>query len=145
VSFRSQPQTRESIEDWLIHWIGKELGMAPGEIQVSKSLLDYSLSSVTAMMLVGDLEEWLGLTLPPTLVWDYPSISAIADYLVEQSGDIPADAAATAGAGLVDAPSSPAPAGSGLDRFSSLDDMSDQEVDALLSRMMEGGRSVAGP
>ena len=60
------------------------MGLPPVEIETDKSLLNYSLSSVTAMMLVGDLEEWLGLTLPPTLVWDYPSIDAIADYLAEQ-------------------------------------------------------------
>ena len=68
--------------------------MPPEGIETSKSLLDYSLSSVTAMMLVGDLEEWLTLTLPPTLVWDYPSIAAIADYLIEQVGSAAADAPA---------------------------------------------------
>jgi acyl carrier protein len=62
-------------------WIARELGLPVEEIEASKSLLNYSLSSVTAMMLVGDLEERLGLTLPPTLVWDYPSIEAIVDYL----------------------------------------------------------------
>ena len=85
---------RDTIEAWLIDWIAKELGMPPAEIETSKSLLDYSLSSVTAMMLVGDLEEWLGLTLPPTLVWDYPSIAAIADYLVELAASPSADVAA---------------------------------------------------
>ena len=89
---------RDSIEEWLIEWIAKELGMPPAEIETSKSLLNYSLSSVTAMMLVGDLEEWLGLTLPPTLVWDYPSIAAIADYLMEQVGSPAADAPAGTGA-----------------------------------------------
>jgi acyl carrier protein len=62
-------------------WIARELGLPVEQIEASKSLLNYSLSSVTAMMLVGDLEERLGQTLPPTLVWDYPSIEAIVDYL----------------------------------------------------------------
>ncbi len=60
--------SRGSIEEWLIDWIAKELGMPPAEIETSKSLLDYSLSSVTAMMLVGDLEEWLGAD-PPARPW----------------------------------------------------------------------------
>ena len=76
--------SKDSIAEWLVRWIAKELGLPADEIETEKSLLDYSLSSVTAMMLVGDLEEWLGLTLPPTLVWDFPSIAAIADYLTEQ-------------------------------------------------------------
>ncbi len=122
---------RAEIEGWLIDWIAKELGMPPAEIVTSKSLLDYSLSSVTAMMLVGDLEEWLGLTLPPTLVWDYPSIAAIADYLVELAGSPSADVAA--GNGTADGRET---AGTGAELYASLDRMSDEEVDALLSRMM---------
>jgi acyl carrier protein len=123
--------SRGTIEAWLIDWIAKELGMPPAEIETSKSLLDYSLSSVTAMMLVGDLEEWLGLTLPPTLVWDYPSIAAIADYLVEQVASPSAGVAA--GTEPVNGRET---AGAGADVYASLDRMSDEEVDALLSRMM---------
>ena len=125
--------SRGTIEEWLIDWIAKELGMPPAEIETSKSLLDYSLSSVTAMMLVGDLEEWLGLTLPPTLVWDYPSIAAIADYLVEQVGSPSAVVAAGTEAGRQTAADGPARS---ADLYASLDRMSDEEVDALLNRMM---------
>jgi acyl carrier protein len=120
-------QSKKSIEDWLILWIAKDLGLPPGEIDTDESLLNYSLSSVTAMMLVGDLEEWLGLTLPPTLVWDYPSIAAIADYLREQLG--------SSSTGL--------PAGVGADPGLSLDSMSDQEVTALLNRLIADGHAEA--
>jgi acyl carrier protein len=123
----AQAPTRGLIEGWLIRWIARELGLPSEEIETGKSLLDYSLSSVTAMMLVGDLEEWLGLTLPPTLVWDYPSIADIADALMEQIGSQPADV----------------PAGSGS--FPSIDGLTDQEVDALLNRMMADERAGAGP
>lgn len=131
ISAEAPAPSRSSIEGWLIDWIAKELGMQPAEIETSKSLLDYSLSSVTAMMLVGDLEEWLGLTLPPTLVWDYPSIAAIADYLVGLVDSASADVAA--GAGPANGREA---AGAGADVYASLDRMSDAEVDALLSRMM---------
>jgi acyl carrier protein len=128
--------SRDAIEDWLTDWIAKELGLPPGEIEADKSLLNYSLSSVTAMMLVGDLEEWLRLTLPPTLVWDYPSIAAIADYLTEQLG-----AAASPGSNGL------AAHGDGLgpvaDPLVPLDAMSDQEVTALLNQMMADGHADA--
>ena len=86
IESQAAARSKGSITEWLVEWIARELGLPPAEIETDKSLLNYSLSSVTAMMLVGDLEEWLGLTLPPTLVWDYPSIDAIADYLIEQLG-----------------------------------------------------------
>jgi acyl carrier protein len=141
---QDQAPSRESIEDWLIRWIAKELGLPTGEIETSKSLLNYSLSSVTAMMLVGDLEEWLGLTLPPTLVWDYPSIAAIADYLTEQVGSSAAAAPAGAGAGSALANGN-GQAGAGAEPYPSLDGLSDQEVDALLSRMMADDRAGIEP
>jgi acyl carrier protein len=129
--------SRETIEDWLTRWIAKELGMPPGDIEADKSLLNYSLSSVTAMMLVGDLEEWLHLTLPPTLVWDYPSIAAIADYLTEQLGAASAPASngvAAHGDGL-------GSIGAGAAPTDALDAMSDQEVTALINRMMAEGHA----
>jgi acyl carrier protein len=134
---QAQAPSKESIMQWMIQWIAKEMGLPTEEIETEKSLLNYSLSSVTAMMLVGDLEEWLGLTLPPTLVWDYPSIAAIADYLLEQL--------ATSGAGIArgnaDAhlgePIVPAGAQPGL----AVEDMSDQEVSALLNQLIAEDRA----
>ncbi len=118
MSIETQPQapTREAIETWLIDWIAREIGMPRAEVDTGKSLLNYSLSSVTAMMLVGDLEEWLGLTLPPTLAWDYPSIAEIAGFLV---GQLAAGASGTVS----------------IDGDGWVDGLSDAEVDALLGRM----------
>jgi acyl carrier protein len=86
IRVENSPSSRQAIESWITQWIARELALPVEQIEASKSLLNYSLSSVTAMMLVGDLEEWLEITLPPTLVWDYPSIEAIVDYLI---GSIP--------------------------------------------------------
>jgi acyl carrier protein len=118
---------RQEIADWLIDWIAKELKMSADEIEPARSLLDYSMSSLTATILVGDLEDSLELRLPPSLVWDYPSIDAMTDFLVEQV----ARKAAT--------PTSPAAIGTGATQdakrlLDGLDQLSDEEVDALLSR-----------
>ena len=132
---QAQAPSKDSITEWLVQWIAKELGLPTTEIETDKSLLNYSLSSVTAMMLVGDLEEWLGLTLPPTLVWDYPSIAAIADYLAEQVGTPGGGRARRQWGGHGPAPDSfrPAPVPS---RCCPLDGMSDQEVTALLNQLI---------
>ncbi|WP_013334492.1 acyl carrier protein [Gloeothece verrucosa] len=80
-------ETKSSIQNWLVSWIAKELDLSENEINTSKSLLEYSLNSMTAMMLVGDLEDWLKIEIVPTLVWDYPSIDALTEYLSEQTGN----------------------------------------------------------
>jgi acyl carrier protein len=136
-----QVHSKESIAAWLVHWIAKELGLPPEVIETEKSLLDYSLSSVTAMMLVGDLEERLGLTLPPTLVWDYPSIAAIADFLTEQLAKEGTATSQSNGDVRQSELSIPAAA----DPMFAVDDMSDQEVTALLNQLMadEGAQGLA--
>jgi acyl carrier protein len=112
------------------------LGLPTAEIETDKSLLNYSLSSVTAMMLVGDLEEKLGLTLPPTLVWDYPSIAAIADFLAEQVGAPAVGVPVANGEVRSGNPSVPAGSGTGAAAMPALDGMSDQEVTALLNQLI---------
>ena len=147
MSFPSQARTRESIEAGLFSWIARELGLPPEALETSESLLNYSLSSVTAMMLVGDLEEWMELTLPPTMVWDYPSISAIANALLEQSSSRSADVregGVTAG-GKAIASDLLGRLGAGADPLLSLDGLSDQEVDALLSQMIADESAGASP
>jgi acyl carrier protein len=117
--------SRDKISGWLIEWISKELEMPAQEIDTGHSLLQYSMSSVTATILVGDLEDWLDLRLSPTLVWDYPSIDAMTDFLVAEAGR------QTTSAG--DAPAVPARNESAL--LDNLDDLSEEEIDALLKQL----------
>jgi acyl carrier protein len=124
------PSKRE-IADWLVGWIAKELEMPSEEIETGRSLLEYSISSVTATILVGDLEDWLELRLPPTLMWDYPSIDAMTDYLVEKAASA---VFAAAGEPMPDAARSPDPIEDARQLLEGLDQLSDEEVDALLSK-----------
>merc|ERR1711879_1142767 len=61
--------------------IGDEEG-----IDADTPLMQAGLTSNTAVMLRDELSKDLpGVKLPPTLMFDYPSISAIADFVVEQA------------------------------------------------------------
>ncbi|HSR52203.1 MAG TPA: acyl carrier protein [Acidobacteriota bacterium] len=55
-----------------------------GEIDRERDLTEFGLSSIEAVMLSGDLEEWLGRELPDTLVWDHPTVKAIARYVASE-------------------------------------------------------------
>lgn len=46
-------------------------------------LMNAGLNSTAAVALTSTLESSLGVALPPTLVFDYPSIDSIVDYLVD--------------------------------------------------------------
>ena len=48
------------------------------------SFAEMGLDSASSAYFIVELEEWLGLELSPELVFDYPTITQLARYLVEQ-------------------------------------------------------------
>ena len=78
--------TTQSIQNWMVDWLVKELKLPAKSIDTSKSFADYGLDSVTAVELSDALQDWLGITLSPTLAYDYPTIESMAQYLAGTSG-----------------------------------------------------------
>ncbi|HHP7229565.1 MAG TPA: aminotransferase class I/II-fold pyridoxal phosphate-dependent enzyme [Xenococcaceae cyanobacterium] len=73
--------TRESLEGWLIDKVAELLAIKPHEINVEQDFSEYGLDSAEAVNLSGELESYLNCRLSPTLLWDYPSIETLAEYL----------------------------------------------------------------
>ncbi len=84
----SEPLTQTTpvskIQAWLVDQLADVLSLDPTTIDVKQPLTRYGLDSIDAVTLVGDLEDWLDLELPSTLLWDYPSIEKAAAYMVEE-------------------------------------------------------------
>ncbi|NER47858.1 MAG: alpha/beta fold hydrolase [Symploca sp. SIO1A3] len=78
-----QPTT--TIQTWLIKQIAEQLGLEPQEIDIREPFARYGLDSVAAVRLSGELEEWLGRKLAPTLAYDYPTIEALARHLSKEA------------------------------------------------------------
>ena len=76
-----ESRTAAEIEAWLVSQLSELLGIAPSDIDVRQPFTYYGLSSAEAAILAGDLEDWLGCELSPTLAWDYPTIEALASHL----------------------------------------------------------------
>jgi acyl carrier protein len=74
-------KSKEEIQAWLVSQVAGLLYVEPTEIDVQASFNSYGLSSRDAVMLSGDLEEWLDRRLSPTLVYEYPTILALTNYL----------------------------------------------------------------
>lgn len=74
----------EAIQAWLVAQIADVLSIDPATIEVAQPLTRYGLDSIDAVTLVGDLEDWLDLELPSTLLWDYPSIEKASAFMVEE-------------------------------------------------------------
>ncbi|MBI1320606.1 MAG: SDR family NAD(P)-dependent oxidoreductase [Candidatus Hydrogenedens sp.] len=72
---------RGEIQRWLIAKIAEELETAPSSISPDDPFDSLGLDSARAVGISGDLELWLGRTLSPTLLWEYPSIALLAVHL----------------------------------------------------------------
>jgi acyl carrier protein len=73
-----------SIQLWLVEQIAEVLSLDANAIDIQQPLTRYGLDSIDAVTLVGDLEDWLDLELPSTLLWDYPTIEKASNYMVEE-------------------------------------------------------------
>ena len=73
-----------SIQGWLVTRVASLVNQPQCDIDITVPFSYYALDSVAAVGLSGELGEWLGLKLSPTLIWDYPSIELVARYLAAQ-------------------------------------------------------------
>ncbi len=71
----------EDIEDWVVDYLASLLEISPDELDPTISFDHYGLDSSAAVGLTGELEDWLNLEIEPTLLYDYPTVVALAEYL----------------------------------------------------------------
>lgn len=77
----------EAIAQWFACKVGQYLNVASETIDVDTPLADYGLDSAFSMSLCADLQCEYGYDVETTIVWDYPTISALAEHLVgERTG-----------------------------------------------------------
>ncbi len=73
------------LEAWLIGEIARRLRLSPEQVDPEAALSNLGVDSRTAVALSGDLEKILKRELPPTLLWDYPTIQILARELMADS------------------------------------------------------------
>jgi 8-amino-7-oxononanoate synthase len=81
---QSSPSEAE-ISSWLVARLAELLELDPEKIDLKEDLTDYGLSSVDAVNLSGDLENFLKKRLSPTVVWEYPTIEGLSKYLASEN------------------------------------------------------------
>jgi acyl transferase domain-containing protein/acyl carrier protein len=106
--------------------VAEVLRLQRSEVAPRQRLFDLGIDSLIAVELKNRLQSLLGTTLSATLLFDYPTLDALADHLLEQL-------AAKAGAGLATTAPSPTPAALPDD----LAALSEEEAEALLLAQLE--------
>ncbi|MET7771700.1 SDR family NAD(P)-dependent oxidoreductase [Nocardia sp. NPDC005366] len=80
-SVTAGPRGRREIEDLIVDLICRHSGLEPADIDRHEQFASYGLNSIQAVRIAADLSEALGVELPPTMAWEYPSIDAAAAAL----------------------------------------------------------------
>jgi acyl carrier protein len=74
----------QELIDWLTVKVAGYLNVAPAAIDIETPLADLGIDSVLGMTLCADLECEKGFPVETTIVWDYPTIDAIAAHLAAE-------------------------------------------------------------
>src|SRR5262249_32851667 len=96
----AEPASRSfnDIQNWLLAKLASYVNLSPQAIDPRAPFTRYGIDSQKAVMLSGELQEWLGGPQPAALAYDFPTVEALARHL---AGDAPpVAAAASAGADL---------------------------------------------
>ncbi|MGB3786995.1 MAG: AMP-binding protein, partial [Phormidesmis sp.] len=78
----SNQERIQAVETWLTNRIAQRVQIAPAEIDRHEPLASYGLNSLQVIEMSAELEAWLGHPVMPTIVYDFPTIAALAQQLV---------------------------------------------------------------
>ncbi len=114
--------------DYLRAEVARTLGIGvPADVATDQGLFEMGMDSLMSLELKKRIEASVGTSLPATLTFNYPTIDALAGFLVESV--VPAPAAPPDDSDAADAAEIPAPAAVST----STDDLTEDDLAALLS------------
>ncbi|MEM7591785.1 MAG: acyl carrier protein [Cyanobacteria bacterium P01_A01_bin.83] len=73
--------SKAEVQDWVISYLSELLEIEPEEIDPTLPFDRYGLDSTAAAALTSDLEDWLEQEIDPILLYDYPTVEQLAEYL----------------------------------------------------------------
>ena len=121
--------TVEEVETWLTRRIASRLRLDPSQVGVTTPFVEFGMGSLDAVEIAGELSRWLGRTLSPTAIYNYPTIAALARWAARPQGD--------AGLPHVRPRSAPLRENLDLDRERrEVAQMTDEEMEAFIAREM---------
>ncbi|MGE0378502.1 MAG: acyl carrier protein [Planctomycetaceae bacterium] len=77
-------KSAETIRDWLVAAAGTHLNVPPGEVELDVPLIAQGIDSMQFVVVIGELEDWLGCRFADNPLVRYPTIRLVAEFLERQ-------------------------------------------------------------
>ncbi|PPI94466.1 polyketide synthase Pks13 [Nocardia nova] len=81
------------LREWLQRWVADATGQPVEQITVDRPMEEFGLASRDAIALGGDIEELTGVLLNATIVYQHPTIAALAERIINGEPEAPEEAA----------------------------------------------------
>ena len=78
--------TSDGIANWCRHYVANLLDMPLDKIDANTEFDRFGLDSAMAVAMILELEEHLGGEVSPSLLFEYTTITALADHLAVNAG-----------------------------------------------------------
>ena len=75
--------TAEQVRTWLRDWVMRTTGLPEEDVTDDKAMETFGLSSRDVVVLSGELENLLDVTLDATIAYEYPTIRGLAQRLID--------------------------------------------------------------
>jgi acyl carrier protein len=74
-------KTQDATEQWLKEYLSQLVGIDRHEIDPQRTFAEYGLESGAMMGLTADLEQWLNAELSTGVLFEHPTIAALAAHV----------------------------------------------------------------
>lgn len=77
-------QTRDTLVEKLVDYISAKAPRFSSEKHLDTSFSSLGLDSTDHVEMTAKIEDYLKITIEPTLAFDYPTVNSLADYLEQK-------------------------------------------------------------
>ena len=70
-----------AIKTWAVKYIANLLDIPELQVDLDKPFSRFGLDSASTAAMAGELGQWLGLDIDPSVAYDHPTINKISNYL----------------------------------------------------------------
>src|SRR5436853_628118 len=78
------PTSVGEIRQHLVQSLAKHLSVSPDTINHGQPFAELGFDSLQAVRFSAELEDWLKISLPPTLMWECPNVNDLANQLASE-------------------------------------------------------------